>query len=152
MCPNFDVRYQLKPNHYNNFMAVFIDLWPYLFTAKLSYPQLFKWGHSIKHLNDDISFLKVLKSNKRLLSTSVHCPDYTLCTRGLLRFEYQLPHPILCATLATHKNWHFHISYQSLEISVYKVVSKNFNNQKCAPKMIYIKRYFFCKSQILFLT
>ena len=27
-------------------MAVFIDLWPCLFTTKLSYTQLFKWGHS----------------------------------------------------------------------------------------------------------
>ena len=27
-------------------MAVFIDLWPYLFTTELSYAQLFKWGHS----------------------------------------------------------------------------------------------------------
>ena len=29
-------------------MAVFIDLWYSLFTTKLSYAQLFKWGHSIK--------------------------------------------------------------------------------------------------------
>ena len=28
------------------FMAVFIDIWPCLFTTKLSYAQLFKWGHS----------------------------------------------------------------------------------------------------------
>ena len=27
-------------------MAVFIDFWPCLFTTKLSYAQLFKWGHS----------------------------------------------------------------------------------------------------------
>ena len=27
-------------------MAVFIDLWPCLLTTKLSYAQLFKWGHS----------------------------------------------------------------------------------------------------------
>ena len=27
-------------------MALFIDLWPCLFTTKLSYAQLFKWGHS----------------------------------------------------------------------------------------------------------
>ena len=40
--------------------------------------------------------------------------------RCLLRFEYQLPHPILCTTLATDKKWpssHFHISYQNSEIS-----------------------------------
>ena len=29
-------------------MADFIDLWPCLFTIKLSQVQLFKWGHSIK--------------------------------------------------------------------------------------------------------
>jgi hypothetical protein len=27
-------------------MAVFIDFWPCLFASKLSYAQLFKWGHS----------------------------------------------------------------------------------------------------------
>ena len=27
-------------------MAIFIELWPCLFTTKLSYVQLFKWGHS----------------------------------------------------------------------------------------------------------
>ena len=31
-------------------MAVFIDLWPCLITTKLSFAQLFKWGHS-KHTN-----------------------------------------------------------------------------------------------------
>ena len=31
-------------------MAVFIDLWPYLFNTKLSYTQLFKWGHSTVYL------------------------------------------------------------------------------------------------------
>ena len=29
------------------------------------------------------------------------------CIRWLLRFEYQLPHPILCTTLATDKKWPF---------------------------------------------
>ena len=46
MRPNFDVPYQIKPNSQNIFMAVFIDLWPCLFTTKLSYAQLFKRGHS----------------------------------------------------------------------------------------------------------
>ena len=46
MCPNFNVWYQIKPNCYNIFMAIFIDLWSCLFTTKLSYAQLFKWGHS----------------------------------------------------------------------------------------------------------
>ena len=32
-----------------HFMAIFIDLWPCLFTTKLSYTQLFKWGHSNDH-------------------------------------------------------------------------------------------------------
>ena len=42
-----------------------------------------------------------------------------LYTRCLLRFEYQLPHLILCTTLATDKNdpCHFNISYQNSEIS-----------------------------------
>ena len=44
--PNFDVQYQIEPNNLNIFMAVFIDLWPCLFTTKVSYAQLFKWGHS----------------------------------------------------------------------------------------------------------
>ena len=42
--PNFDVRYQIKPNHWNIFVAIFKDLWPCLFTTKLSYAQLLKWG------------------------------------------------------------------------------------------------------------
>ena len=29
-----------------HFMSVFIDHWPCLFTTKLSYVQLFNWGHS----------------------------------------------------------------------------------------------------------
>ena len=45
MCPNFDVWYQIKPNRQNISRAVFIDLWLCLFTTKLSYTQLFKWGH-----------------------------------------------------------------------------------------------------------
>ena len=48
MCPNFDVWYQIKPNCWKIFTAIFIDLWPCLFTTKFSYAQLFKWGHS-KH-------------------------------------------------------------------------------------------------------
>ena len=50
MRPNFDVWYQIKPNCWNIFMAVFIDLWPCLFTTKLSYTQVFKWGHSNTHV------------------------------------------------------------------------------------------------------
>ena len=42
----FDLQFQIKPNRQNIFKAVFIDLWPCLFTTKLSYTQLFKWGHS----------------------------------------------------------------------------------------------------------
>ena len=41
-------------------------------------------------------------------------------TRWLLRFEFQLPHPILRPALATDKKWplsQFHISYQNSEIS-----------------------------------
>ena len=46
MRSNFDIRYQIKPNRWNIFMDTFIDLWPCLFTTKLSYAQLFKWGYS----------------------------------------------------------------------------------------------------------
>ena len=42
------VRYQIKPNSWKIFIAVFIDLWPCLFTTKLCYAQLLKWGHSSK--------------------------------------------------------------------------------------------------------
>ena len=40
-----------------------------------------------------------------ILGLYVHCTYmiYHICTRCLLRFEYQLPHPILCTTLATDK-------------------------------------------------
>ena len=37
-------------------MAVFIDLWPCLFTTKLSYAQLFKWGHSTLSIAENIFF------------------------------------------------------------------------------------------------
>jgi hypothetical protein len=50
-------------------------------------------------------------------STILH---YYLPTRCLLKFEYQLPHPIIRTTLATDKKWplsHSHISYQNSEIS-----------------------------------
>ena len=47
-----------------------------------------------------------------------------LCTRCLLRFEYQLPHPILSTTLATGK--------------------------KCALKMIFFNKTFFRKFRIIF--
>ena len=42
MLPNFDVRYQIKPDCQNIFKVVFIDLWPCLLTTKLSYPQQIK--------------------------------------------------------------------------------------------------------------
>ena len=35
--------YQIKPNIWNLFKVVLIELWPCLFTTKLSYAQLFKW-------------------------------------------------------------------------------------------------------------
>ena len=42
MSPNFDLHISIDLNPENIFMAVFIDLWPCLFTTKLSYAQLFK--------------------------------------------------------------------------------------------------------------
>ena len=41
-CAIIDLQFQIDPNIYNIFMAIFIDLWPCLFTTKLSYTQLFK--------------------------------------------------------------------------------------------------------------
>ena len=58
----------------------------------------------------------------KLIRISDLAPDY-IPIRCLLRFEYQLPHPILCTTLATDKKLplsHFHISYQNSEISQQK--------------------------------
>ena len=37
-------------------------------------------------------------------SCLAYCLQY-MSNRCLLRFEYQLPHPILCTTLATDKKW-----------------------------------------------
>ena len=82
-----------------------------------------------------------LKTNSQRLSFSSFCkkshffwltrtlerswlPSSCVCIWCLLRFEYQLPHQILCTTLATDKNYHlshFHISYQNSEISWPKV-------------------------------
>ena len=42
-------------------MAVFIDIWPCLFTSKLSYAQLFKWGHSKPCVC--LAFIDVLPDN-----------------------------------------------------------------------------------------
>ena len=50
--------------------------------------------------------------------------EWSLISRYLLRFEYQLPHPILYTNFATDKKWplsHFHISYQNSEISWQKM-------------------------------
>ena len=41
-CAIIGLQFQIDPNIYNIFMAIFIDLWPCLFTSKLSYAQLFK--------------------------------------------------------------------------------------------------------------
>ena len=52
--------------------------------------------------------------------------------RWLLRFEFQLPHPILSPALATDKKWplsQFHISYQNSEISWPKVPISDFQSQ-----------------------
>ena len=46
MRTKFEAQCQIKPNHLDIFTAIFIDLWPCLFTTKLSYAQLYKWGHS----------------------------------------------------------------------------------------------------------
>ena len=48
-------------------MAVFIDLWPCLFTTKLSYAQLFKWGHSKNYLNPLCLTSQIAKARKGAL-------------------------------------------------------------------------------------
>ena len=71
----FDLQFQIKPNRQNIFKAVFIDLWPCLFTTKLSYTQLFKWGHSRLHT-------RAVYHQERIMIARVlyiiHC-----CLRGL---------------------------------------------------------------------
>ena len=49
---------------------------------------------------------------------------YDVCTRELLRLEFQLAHPILMTTFATDQKWplsHFHISYKNSKISWKKI-------------------------------
>ena len=62
-----------------------------------------------------------------------------LYIRWLLRFEFQLPHPILRPALATDKKWplsQFHISYQNSEISWPKVPISDFQSQFSMSKII----------------
>ena len=74
----------------------------------------------------------------------------TICylySRWLLRFEFQLPHPILSPALATDKKWplsQFHISYQNSEISWPKVLISDFQSQSSMSKIIrnFIKKLF----------
>ena len=60
---NFDLRYRIEPNPGNIFMAIFIDLWPSLFTTELCLAQLFKWGHS--KVESSRYMQKKKKNNKR---------------------------------------------------------------------------------------
>ena len=69
-------------------MAIFIDLWPCLFTTKLSYTQLFLWGHStigpsMNRLHQQIQILNTWPDN--YLSLVVYCSwvEFTL-HRGFL--------------------------------------------------------------------
>ena len=84
-----------------------------------------------------------------------------ICIRWLLRFEFQLPHPILNPALATDKKWpwsQFHISYQNSEISWPKVLISDFQSQlstskiiRIFPKKIFIEKYHF-RTTFLLLT
>ena len=59
--------------------------------------------------------------------------------RWLLKFEFQLPHPIISPALATDKKWpfsQFHISYQNSEISWPKVPISDFQSQFSMSKII----------------
>ena len=72
---------------------------------------------------------------------------YYISTRWLLRFEFQLPHPILSPALATVKKWplsQFHISYQNSEISWPKVPISDFQSQFSMSKIIrnFLKKKF----------
>ena len=83
------------------------------------------------------------------VTSSSHNKAWYLFSRCLSRFECQLPHPILCITLATDKKWplsHFHIPYQNLVISWWKmglilvnkviyelIFTKIVNNKKMGP-------------------
>ena len=76
-------------------MAVFVELWPCLFTTKLSYTQLFKWGHStaldipslkyvLKYTEHSWSILYTYKDafnrvSKILLGKS-HCASSKYCS------------------------------------------------------------------------
>ena len=59
--------------------------------------------------------------------------------RWLLRFEFQLPHPLLSPALATDEKWplcQFHISYQNLKINWPKVPISDFQSQFSMSKII----------------
>ena len=59
---------------YNIFMAVFIDHWPWLLTTKLSYAQLYKWGHS-KCMQWQVwkSYHNLKTAAQWFLLTCMHC-------------------------------------------------------------------------------
>ena len=77
--------------------------------------------------------------------------------KWLLRFEFQLPHPILSPALATDKKWplsQFHISCQNSEISWPKVQISDFQSQFSMLKNIpnFLKRFFISGTHFLLLT
>ena len=72
---------------------------------------------------------------------------YLLLSRWLLRFEFQLPHPIISPALATDKKLplsQFHMSYQNSEISWPKVQISDFQSQLSMSKIIrnFLKKIF----------
>ena len=67
-------------------------------------------------------------------------------TRWLLKFEFQLPHPIISPALASDKKWplcQFHISYQDSEISKPKEPISDFQSQLSMSKIIqnFLKKF-----------
>ena len=55
------VAHQINSNTWNTLMAVFVDLWSWLFHTKLWWAQLFKWGHSNVVMSYTTTLLHFLK-------------------------------------------------------------------------------------------
>ena len=104
-------------------------------------------SHTNQQVYMTAQFLAKMHCKQTNLNHFSRNPLSRLCIRCLLRFEYQLPHPILCTTLATDKKWplsHFHISYQNSEISWQKM------DLILVNKMIFFYEIFFRKIRIIF--
>ena len=102
-------------------MDVFIDLWPCLFTTKLSYAQLFKWGHSnidaqateyyiflLNNLHSHFMYIRILSLSMCCSFCVINCISflYTMQKKEILYFSSIIEsHSICICTIINKGLW-----------------------------------------------